>query len=69
MMMPTYHYHKYLKDWMEYHNIEHDYKVLKQKNRVKEENEMLQNEMTRVRNMRKKSQTYRLWSKRSTYER
>ena len=52
-MMPTYHYHKYLKDWMEYHNIEHDYKVLKLKNRVKEENEMLQNEMTRVRNMRK----------------
>ena len=51
--MPTYNYHKYLKDWMEYHNIERDYKVLKVKNRIKEENEMLQNEMTRIRNMRK----------------
>ena len=38
---------------MEYHNTEHEYKVLKTKNRIQEENKMLQNEMTRIRQMRR----------------
>jgi hypothetical protein len=41
------------KSLLEYHNTEHDYKVLKVKQRIKEENEMLQNEMTRLREIRK----------------
>jgi len=51
--MPTHNYHQYLKNLLEYHNTEHDYKVLKVKQRIKEENEMLQNEMTRLREIRK----------------
>ena len=52
-MMPTHNHHQYVKNLLEYHNTEQDYKVLKTKQRIKEENEMLQNEMTRLRQMRK----------------
>ena len=51
--MPTHNHHLYLKRLLEYHNTEHDYKVLRVKQRMKEENEMLQNEMTRLREVRK----------------
>ena len=51
--MPTHNHHLYLKRLLEYHNTEHDYKVLQVKQRMKEENEMLQNEMTRLREVRK----------------
>ena len=51
--MPTHNYNQYLKNLPEYHNTQHDYKVLQVKQRVKEENEMLQNEMTRLREIRK----------------
>ena len=48
--MPTHNHHLYLKRLLEYHNTEHDYKVLQVKQRMKEENEMLQNEMTSLNN-------------------
>ena len=51
--MPTHNHHLYLKRLLEYHNTEHDYKVLQVEQRMKEENEMLQNEMTRLREVRK----------------
>ena len=51
--MPTHNYQVHLKNLLENHSTEHDYKVLKTKQRIKEENEMLQNEMTRIRQMRK----------------
>ena len=51
--MPTHNHHLYFKRLLEYHNTEHDYKVLRVKQRLKEENEMLQNEMTRLREVRK----------------
>ena len=51
--MPTYNYQTHLKNLLENHNTDHDYKVLKTKQRIKEENEMLQNEMTRIRQIRK----------------
>ena len=51
--MPTHNYNRYLKHLLEYHNTEHDYKVLKIKQRIREENEMMQNEMTRLREIRK----------------
>ena len=51
--MPTHNHHLYLKRLLEYHNTEHDYKVLRVKQRMKEENEMLQNEMTSLREVRK----------------
>ena len=51
--MPTHNYNQYLKNLLEYHNTQHDYKVLQGKQRVKEGNEMLQNEMTRSREIRK----------------
>ena len=48
--------HLYLKRLLEYHNTEHDYKVLRVKQRrMKEENEMLQNEMTRLREVREEN--------------
>ena len=53
---------------LEYHNTEHDYKVLQVKQRMKEENEMLQNEMTRLREVREKSQIGRLRGERPEYE-
>ena len=51
--MPTHNYQVHLKNLLENHSTEHDYKVLKTKQRIKEENEMMQNEMTRIRQMRK----------------
>ena len=51
--MPTHNHHLYLKRLLEFHNTEHDYTVLQVKQRMKEENEMLQNEMTRLREVRK----------------
>ena len=51
--MPNHNYQVHLKILLENHSTEHDYKVLKTKQRNKEENEMLQNEMTRIRQMRK----------------
>ena len=51
--MPSHNYHVHLKNLLEKHNTDTDYKILKTKQRIKEENEMLQNEMTRVRQIRK----------------
>ena len=51
--MPNHNYQVHLKNLLENHSTEHDYKVLKTKQRIKEENEMMQNEMTRIRQMRK----------------
>ena len=51
--MPTHNHNLYLKHLLEYHNTEHDYKVLRVKQGMKEENEMLQNEMPRLREVRK----------------
>ena len=51
--MPTHNYQVHLKNLLENHSTDHDYKVLKTKQRIKEENEMMQNEMTRIRQMRK----------------
>ena len=51
--MPNHNYQVHLKKLLENHSTEHDYKVLKTKQRIKEENEMLQNEMTRIRQIRK----------------
>ena len=67
--MPTHNHHLYLKRLLEYHNTEHDYKVLQVKQRMKEENEMLQNEMTRLREVRKitdwkiTGRTSRIWNR------
>ena len=54
--MPTHNHHLYLKRLLEYHNTEHDYKVLQVKQRMKEENEMLQNENDKVEGGEEKSQ-------------
>ena len=51
--MPTDNHYLYLKRLLEFHNTEHDYTVLQVKQRMKEDNEMLQNEMTRLREVRK----------------
>ena len=51
--MPTRNHHLFIKNLLEYRNTQHDYKVLQTKQRVKEENEMMQNEMMRLRNIRK----------------
>ena len=51
--MPSHNHHLYIKNLLEYHNTKHDYKVLQTKQRMKEENEMMQNEMMRLRNIRK----------------
>ena len=51
--VPNLNYHKHLKNLLDYHNTEHDYKVLQTKQKIKEENEMLQNEMTRIRHINK----------------
>ena len=66
--MPTHNHHLYLKRLLEYHNTEHDYKVLQVKQRMKEENEMLQNEMTRLREVSQKSQIGRLRGEHPEYE-
>ena len=50
---PSYNYHKYLKEWLDYQNTNHNYKVLRTKQRIREDNTMLQNEMTRIRQIRK----------------
>lgn len=62
--MPTHNYNQYLKNLLEYHNTQHDYKVLKVK--VKEENEMLQDD--KVEGDKEESQTTRLRGKRPEYE-
>ena len=51
--VPDHNYHKHLKNTLEYHNLEHDYKVLRVKQRIKEENEMMQNEIQRIRQIKK----------------
>ena len=51
--MPSHNHHLYIKNLLEYHSTKHDYKVLQTKQRMKEENEMMQNEMMRLRNIRK----------------
>ena len=38
---------------LEYHNLEHDYKVLRTKHKIKEENEMMSNEIQRIRQINK----------------
>ena len=50
--MPDHNYQKHLKNMLEYHNLEHDYKVLQTKQRIKEENEMMSNEIQRLRQIK-----------------
>ena len=66
--MPTHNHHLYLKRLLEYHNTEHDYKVLQVKQRMKEENEMLQNGNDKVEGGEEKSQIGRLRGERPEYE-
>ena len=53
--VPDHNYQKHLKEYrtLEYHNLEHDYKVLRTKKRIKEENEMMSNEIQRLRQIKK----------------
>ena len=51
--VPDHNYQKHLKNTLEYHNLEHDYKVLRTKQRIKEENEMMSNEIQRLRQIKK----------------
>ena len=51
--VPDHNYQKHLKNMLEYHNLQHDYKVLHTKQKIKEENEMMQNEIQRKRQIKK----------------